>query len=250
MIIGHPGHELRVHHWLETAKPQVVVITDGSGLNCQPRTASTLKVFQSAGATPGPVVGRFTDTALYELMLSKETAVAVNLMQEVADWLTAGEFEVVAGDALEGTESSHDFTRYLIGAACERVRRQTGRHIANYDFLLDGSPAECPAELRASAICLRLDDAALERKLAAAYGYRELQQEVEYALKQFGKTMFATEWLRPIANEMGMNPATSAVPYYETYGEKQKAAGRFHHVIRYREHILPLAQAMWRAAVS
>ena len=38
--------------------------------------------------------------------------------------------------------------------------------------------------------------------------------------------------------------------YYETYGEKQKAAGHYQHVIRMHEHIHPLAQAMWRSATN
>ena len=31
LVIGHPGHELLVHGWLEVARPIVFVFTDGSG---------------------------------------------------------------------------------------------------------------------------------------------------------------------------------------------------------------------------
>ena len=31
LIVAHPGHELRVHHWMELARPLVLVLTDGSG---------------------------------------------------------------------------------------------------------------------------------------------------------------------------------------------------------------------------
>ncbi len=98
--------------------------------------------------------------------------------------------------------------------------------------------------MRAGAICLQLDAAAVERKFAAAENYPELQAEVEGALKQFGKKLFATEWLRPVANNAGLNPPAES-PFYETHGEKQKAAGHYQHVIRANEHILPLARAMW-----
>lgn len=248
MIIAHPGHELRVHHWVETAKPQVLVLTDGSGRTNLSRLASTTKILQRAGAKPGPVYGRFTDAALYDVMLNGKHAVAVDLVKEVAHWLAAEEFDLVAGDAFEGYNTSHELCRYLIGAACERVRRQTGRIIANYDFLLVDRPDECPAEVRPNAIGLHLDDAAIGRKLAAAEGYPELKHEVESALNKFGKDLFAKEWLRPAANDAGLNPPPMAVPFFETYGEKQKASGHYRHVIRFREHLLPMAQAMWHFA--
>ena len=31
LVIAHPGHELRIHHWLERARPVTFVLTDGSG---------------------------------------------------------------------------------------------------------------------------------------------------------------------------------------------------------------------------
>ena len=240
MIIGHPGHELRVHHWLETARPEVLVLTDGSGRTNHSRLASTTKVLQAARATPGPVYGRFTDAELYDIMLTGKSEVLAQLVKEVADWLLAGRFEMVAGDALEGYNTTHELCRHLIGAACERVRLQTGRSLANYDFLLVGRPDECLAELRPNAILLQLDDAAIARKLGAAENYPELKSEVENTLKQFGKAVFATEWLRPVANDTGLNSATAEKPFYETYGEKQKAAGYCENVIRFREHIHPL----------
>src|SRR5262245_41002456 len=36
-LFAHPGHELRVHHFLEQAAPTVAVLTDGSGSTGQPR---------------------------------------------------------------------------------------------------------------------------------------------------------------------------------------------------------------------
>lgn len=244
MIIAHPGHELRMHHWVETARPEVLVLTDGSGRTNQSRLDSTTKVLQRAGALPGPVYGRFTDAELYEVMLAGKLEVVVNLVQEVADWLIAGEFDMVAGDALEGYNTSHDLCRHLIDAACELVRHQAGRSLPNYDFLLTGRPDECPVALRAGAICLQMDDAAVERKLAAADGYPELQTEVAGALKKFGRELFATEWLRPAAKNGGLTLPVEK-PFYEIHGEKQKLAGHYQYVIRAREHLLPLAQGMW-----
>jgi hypothetical protein len=50
LIIAHPGHELRVHHWIEKTRPLVLVLTDGSGRTTQSRLASTTRILEQAGA--------------------------------------------------------------------------------------------------------------------------------------------------------------------------------------------------------
>ncbi len=54
---------------------------------------------------------------------------------------------------------------------------------------------------------------------------------------------FRIECLRPVGNDSG-NWTTSEPLFYELYGEKLVAAGRYERVIRYREHMLPLARAI------
>ena len=244
LIIAHPGHELRVHHWVERARPATLVLTDGSGRTAQSRLASTTKILAGAGAKPGPIYGRFTDAAIYNAMLAGERDVFLELLEEIANWLVAERIDYIVGDALEGYNTSHEVCRYLVGAACELAQHRSGRAIFNFDFLLTGRPNECPDDLQAAAICLYLDAAAVARKLTAAENYPELKAEVEFALKEFGPAAFATEWLRPVDNRAGLQPA-AALPYYETYGEKQKAAGHYQHVIRQRDHLLPMVQALW-----
>lgn len=52
------------------------------------------------------------------------------------------------------------------------------------------------------------------------------------------------ERLRPVGNDSGHDRTTSEPLFYELYGEKLVAAGRYQEVIRYREHMLPLAAAI------
>jgi hypothetical protein len=54
---------------------------------------------------------------------------------------------------------------------------------------------------------------------------------------------FRVECLRPVANDAG-NWTMGEPLFYELYGEKLVAAGRYERVIRYREHMLPLARAI------
>ena len=44
LMVAHPGHELRVWHWLEIECPRVVVVTDGSGRSGASRKGTVLSV--------------------------------------------------------------------------------------------------------------------------------------------------------------------------------------------------------------
>lgn len=57
---------------------------------------------------------------------------------------------------------------------------------------------------------------------------------------------FRVEWLRFVAAE-GFAPSRRGVrerPFYEAYGKRQVQAGHYRCVLRYREHVLPLAAAL------
>src|ERR1044072_9118428 len=69
LIVAHPGHELRVHGWLEEARPRVRVLTDGSGRTRGSRLDSTTGILEAAGAAPGPVYGEMSDAELYAAVL-------------------------------------------------------------------------------------------------------------------------------------------------------------------------------------
>jgi hypothetical protein len=89
-----------------------------------------------------------------------------------------------------------------------------------------------------------LDDAALERKLAAARYYAGLGGEVDARIDRGGLEPLRTESLRPVLPGGSLSPAGGAKPFYEVYGEKQVAAGRYASVLRLGEHMAPLARAL------
>lgn len=60
---------------------------------------------------------------------------------------------------------------------------------------------------------------------------------------------FRVECLRPVGNDAGTGWSINNLPFYELYGEKLVTAGRYEKVIRFQEHMLPLAQAI-RAKVE
>src|SRR5438067_11729203 len=176
-----------VHHWMEKSRPLYFCLTDGSGGSARSRLASTTRLIEKMGAAAGPIYGRYSDKAIYGLLLQGRVDVFVELAQELSAALVAAGVDCVAGDAIEGFNPTHDVCRLLIDGAVRMTERRTGRRLRNFDFVLDGAPDSCPEPLRETAVRVCLDDAALERKLAAALAYPELRTEVEGEVQSFGR---------------------------------------------------------------
>ena len=250
LIIAHPGHELRVFHWLETVKPTVAILTSGGGALNQPRIEASFALLAQTSSHNSPLCGTFSDKDIYAAILNRKLDIFIYIFEKIVATLLEKDIDVVVGDALEGYNPSHDLCRYLIGSAVEYVTRKAGRAIGNYDFPLAGRPDICPGHLLASSIYLELDAAALERKMLAAAGYVELRGEVQEAINSFGVDVFRREYLRPVPNNAGLFDPPEVPPFYETYGERKVREGVYRDVIRYREHLRPLAQYLWQHATT
>jgi len=241
--VAHPGHELRVHGWLERERPLVFVLTDGSGHVGVSRLPSTCEALRRAGARPGPVLGRFSDRALYEVILDGRISVLTALAEEIAEALVEEKVDRVVCDAIEGFNPSHDLCCLVAGAAVASTARRTGRSPVLYDFLLEGRPDGNVGD-RASDLRLELTAAELERKLAAAREYPEMAGEVERAFQRHGVEPFRVECLRAVDPEVDVEALVTDPPFYEIHGERQVAAGHYQRVLRFREHFLPVARAL------
>lgn len=248
LVIAHPGHELRVYGWLEQARPEVFILTDGSGHGSASRLPSSARVVDRAGARPGPIFGRFSDRELYRLLLAGEVEVFARLTLELAGALAELGAAQVASDALEGYNPSHDLCRVVTDTAASIASRRTGRPIAIYDFPLEAAPDDCPEPLRPRAFRIELQGRDLERKLEVARGYPEMAFEVERNLGTHGAGAFAVECLRPVeplgTADTDLESLFSEPPYYERYGERQVKEGHYESVLRFREHFLPVARAL------
>jgi hypothetical protein len=263
-MVAHPGHELRVHGWLEKAHPIVCVLTDGSGRTSHSRLDSTTRVLNVAGCIPGAIYGAMADRDLYAAVMNFKHGQFTSYVDELASCLLPEDIECIVGDAAEGYNPAHDICRLIIDAAVTLANSQRRQAVKNFDLTLIGPPDEGPSAFDAEAIYLRLDEPAFARKLLAAGNYPELQAEVAAALSGAGSVglrqhpdlglragsgfvapspeQFAVECLRPVNAE---SPARHReTPFYELYGERRVTAGHYTQVLRYREHILPLAEAI------
>jgi hypothetical protein len=247
LVIAHPGHELRVYGWLETVRPVVFVLTDGSGRSGISRLDRTATIISQVGASRGGIFGRFTDAAVYAAILEGDFNLFHRLVDELSLSFSMHDIAYVAGDASEGYNPAHDLCRLILNTAVSACRLRWNRQIANFDFPLTGRPDEGDPARLSRALGIELDEAGFQRKIQAARSYSELRSEIEAATKQNGLSSFRKEYLRPVCRSRPGYVFTEP-PFYERYGEKQVAAGAYPRVLRYREHMLPIADALERHA--
>lgn len=267
LIVAHPGHEIRIHGWLELTSPLVFILTDGSGRSGKSRLGAAKKYLATIGVRPGSIFGRFTDKTIYHALLERRFELFIRLVDELWDVMVRFPLAYVVGDATEGYNPTHDVCRLIINNAVAAANRSNGHQISNYDYPVVNRPDWCPGDLHDRAIWLNLDEPTFSRKIVAAQTYYpELFLEVEESLKDHrkgplkryldrygesgstptaGLEMFRTECLRPATPEREpINQFEHVRPFYELHGEEQVEAGYYSRTIRYREHILPLAEAM------
>lgn len=267
LIVAHPGHEMRLHNWLASARPLVCILTDGSGRSGSSRLDATTSYLQEIGARPGSLYGCFSDQEIYQSLLQHDFALFINLVNELAEAFERERVKMVVGDAAEGYNSTHDVCRLLVNAAVEMASGSGEARIVNYDFPVVDRPDSCPENLRDAAVWLHLDEATFAGKLAAARKYYpELVNEMETALGDSGSSplrsyfkrqdemvsasaatcldMFRVECLRPVEAPEQSNALMRHEPFYESHGERQVAAGYYTQTIRYRKHLAPLADAL------
>jgi hypothetical protein len=237
LVVAHPGHELRLHGWLARVRPRVHVLTDGSGSHDAPRLASTAGLLAAVGA-PAGLFGALSDRALYAALLDHDHDVFARLAWQIADALVADAVDHVVGDAAEGYNPAHDACRLVVDCAVALARRP----ITRWDFALVSAPDEPvgPGEVAR----LALSEESLARKIAVAESYADLVGEIDHARRTFGVSAFARECLRRLAGLEAWTPAAGVRPFYEIFGEYQVAAGTYARVIRHREHMVPLAEAL------
>jgi len=218
---------------MSEARPRVCVLTDGSGRADRPRTAYSVELLDRLGARRGPIFGRYSDAAVYRALLEHRHELFLDLARELADAIAADPPPYVVHDALEGYNPVHDLCRWLAGAALAVAGRpDTPR------FELSTTGRALSADMRAD-----LDDDQVTRKLAAAHRFAPLGDEVREKLERFGEAFLRTETFArvPRWDEAELFPDP---PQYERFAAERVAAGIYSEMIRFREHLLPILDAL------
>lgn len=231
-FVARPGDELAFHGWLCAARPQLCVLTDGSGRTGRGRLLYTNRLLADAGARRGSVFGQVGDLELYDLLLRHHYDPLLRLVERLVAEFRRGGIDYLATVAAEGYTPAHDTCRLL----AERVACQLG--VPLYQVAI--SPWREPGPLPVTALRTRLGEADLEAKLAAGREYTPLEAEVATTLLRWGRRALAEETLLP-TEPVHLDELLPQRPYYEDYGTRQVARGHYAAVIRRGEHLVPLA---------
>jgi hypothetical protein len=170
LIIGHPGHELRVLGWVRAAKPLVAILTDGSGAGGAARIDQTTQLLNDVMHRSASY-GVASDREVYRAILEQDLDYFLALSSRLADELCEHRIECVAGDSIEGYNPTHDLCSLLIDRAVRLASDRMDVAVRHYAFPLLGSPR--PDGLSADYQCLRLTPDELVLKLASIRQYAQ-----------------------------------------------------------------------------
>lgn len=247
MVIGHPGHELRAFKYIKEFKPDVFILTDGSGSVNEPRLYQSIRLIEANGARYMESFPAIPDREMYRMILENQTEKILAIKARLKSFILEAGYDCIVGDALEGFNPTHDLCRYLINGIITDIKEETGLSIRTYDFLLDEAPNNIPQSSNHQGISLELSPAEFDEKLEAANNYPELKYEVEYAINRFGREAFYWESFRKVNDLSEIRNWKGEEPYYETFGRKRIEEGLYSDLITFDHHLKPIALACIRS---
>jgi len=243
LVIAHPGHELRLSHWVAARRPTVHILTAGSRNGDDgTRVEASRRLAARLGATPGEVFGQRLDREVYAWIMAGDPAPFAALADELAESFVRQDLTTVVTDAWQLYNPVHDLWRLTAQAAASLASERLARPVQCLDYpVVPRSMAQrSPGPLRLE---IRLSPDEVDAKLALAADYPAIAGEVAELLAAGGRGFLASETLhdpRPLGE---LTPAPGEVPLYEQYGEARVAAGRYGAVLRWR-HVAPIAAAL------
>jgi len=239
LVLGHPGHELRIFQTVARLRPVAYLLTDGSGGTGHPRTESTRQSLASIGVSlAAPFLPPLPDEEFYGSLLSGNHWVLLDWAHALAEDLRRRDIHTVLADAAEGFNPAHDVCR-----AIARAARQAACVDRGYAYLLEGRPDVCPVGRESGAITFACTPDELSRKYAAMGAYPEIQSEVQRAVTAWGRDAFAREWI--FRDDAPVDcPPDELPPAYERFGEARVRAGKYSDVIRYDSHMRPFLKTL------
>ncbi len=245
LVVAHPGHELLAYAWMERLRPEVLVVTDGSGRDAEPRIEASARLLAGGLGVPGPVFGRCSDRELYDALLAGRFRPFLDLRDELArHWLERGVRTVIC-DAYERRILMHDAVHLTVEASVLSAR-SAGAEVDLLELPIHlGADEPRPGDPQRAAI-LTASDATLERKISAAraYGSAVVRHEVDEFLRRRGVDGFRAEALLRPSRRAPEKLEAEPRPEWEAHGDRLVAEGVYDRVIRLREHVVPLARAL------
>ena len=246
LIIGHPGHELKAFKFIKDFKPDVFIITDGSGANNVSRMGNSIKIIESLGARLIKLFEPLSDREIYTFIKEGNISEISKIKEILSEKIINENYDLIIGDALEGFNPTHDLCRYIINSIVKEYQIKLNREISNYSFDLDKAPNDSPLITKSdsSKISFELNELELEQKYNVAIEYPELKFEVEKVLQLYGKEAFKLEFYTKISDPHILKNWDESSPKYEKYGKERVKDGLYKEVIEFEKHMRPIAQSL------
>ncbi|TMV03163.1 hypothetical protein [Brucella haematophila] len=233
LILAHPGHELRIHHWLELHRPTVYLLTDGSGGKLSSRTHYSRAVIENAGGLPGAVFGTITDKAWYSAILGGQSALFTTMLNAILDDIPLDRPVEIISDALDGYNPMHD----MAWAFGKMVQHRLVASAISARHLCSAATTNVTGK---TEVVLQLDSAARSRKIAAVEKYTPLAEEAQRILA-CDPTAFDQETL--LSQDFDWQNDYS--PHWEAVGQSRVQSGLYSECITYDGHIRPIWKRMF-----
>ena len=228
LLHAHPGHELRLFHWMESRRPVVFLLTDGSGGGLPPRTDHSRRCIAQAGALQRPLPGPCRDAEWYRAILRGDIAPFQAVVAAVTAAATEEGSTLIASDAVDGYNPMHDLCEAIATAVTKRLAG--ARHLVSRAVAGDVGTIACEHVL---------DAAAIGRKRDAVAAYMPLAEEARRLL-DVEETALRVERLR----HPHFTWPEQYTPEWEETGRARVASQRYGEAIEYARHVRPIARAL------
>ncbi|TPL51885.1 hypothetical protein FJ957_07435 [Mesorhizobium sp. B2-4-6] len=231
LILAHPGHELRIHHWLEIAKPRVYLLTDGSGGRQSARTEYSRQIVEASGGTPGSVFGEITDAAWYSALLAGDQTFFLDIFARISADIDSAEEVQVVSDAIDGYNPVHDLA-FVFGSAVNMLLQKTRK---GHPQLCSAAVPNVPGTVQLE---IKLDRTAQARKKAAIEDYIPLADEARLILARDPDCLHRE---RLIAQQPDW---TAQTPEWERIGQDRVSKGIYDRCITYKDNVQPIVRLL------
>jgi len=285
LAIAHPGHELRLHAFMEEAKPFVFILTDGSqrtGMDLMHESIKCIdkatkhgikvnladiknpylnKIFKYGFPENPPDQIHLKDLQIYEEIMEQRTDFFISFIDFMATNLIKYKIDYLVADPSEGTNVVHEMVRIMSDIAVRIVKKKTSKEIILFDYSLD-TPFN--QNLNDDCMHIQLDHDAIERKLDAIQKFplatMDLKPNISMdanLVMEFSKMPDGKNHIRQLLKDMGADflgneyirpyyfSEHSEKPAYEVSGEKAVKAEKYFQVITYENHIKPLKEKIY-----
>lgn len=240
-IFGHPGHELFSLNWIEIHAAEVFCLTDGSGGAMSDRTGFSRSAIERAGGTVGCVMGACADKALYADFVAGDPSRLAAMARAIVDRALVVRPQVVLTDPLEYFNPVHDIANTIADLVITALAAE-GRTARKLVY-----PNEYPHEVSGLSTELEyeLDADSQARKMQAVLDYTPLNHELRRLSEADKVSMLRTERYYPDPVRLDLIPDAADTPYgsvfYEDYGRRMVAEGRYDTPITLDRHFRPMA---------